>query len=108
MTESTITPTDLLSRLRDLSDRLEGSLQGLSGEAPHASFSEVLKQSLDQVNEIQQAAASLGRAYETGDPSVSVTDLMVAKQKSSVAFQATLQVRNKLVSAYQEIMSMPV
>ncbi len=108
MTDNSITPTELLSRLRALSGRVEGAGAGPSDEAPRTDFADVLKQSLDRVNENQQRAAALGRAYEAGDPSVSVSDLMVAMQKSSLSMQATVQVRNKLVAAYQEIMSMHV
>lgn len=107
MTDASITPAELLSRLRDLSGRVEGAPRP-AADAPRTDFSELLKRSIDQVNQAQQTTASLGRAYEAGDPSVSVADLTVAMQKSSLAFQATAQVRNKLVSAYQEIMSMQV
>ncbi len=108
MSETIIGPSEVLHRLRALSGRLEGGLEGPSGAAPRADFSEVLKRSLDQVNEAQQKAASLGQSFEMGDPNVSVVDLMVATQKSSLSFQAATQVRNKLVAAYQEIMSMQV
>lgn len=108
MTDTTIGPNDVLQRLRALSGRLESGLEKTSDATPHIDFSEVLKRSLDRVNETQQTAASLGQSFETGDPSVSVVDLMVAVQKSSLSFQAATQVRNKLVAAYQEIMSMQV
>lgn len=108
MTDNTISPSELLHRLRELSNRVEGGLSPTSEGPSQPDFSEVLKQSLDQVNAAQQEAASLGQAYETGDPSVSVSELMVAMQKSSLSFQAATQVRNKLVSAYQEIMRMQV
>jgi len=104
----TISPNELLQRLRDLSARVEGGVEAAGSEPSAPDFSQVLKQSLDQVNEAKQEAASLGRAYEMGDPSVSVSDLTIAMQKSSLSFQAATQVRNKLVSAYQEIMSMQV
>ncbi|PKO46979.1 MAG: flagellar hook-basal body complex protein FliE [Betaproteobacteria bacterium HGW-Betaproteobacteria-22] len=71
-------------------------------------FAEALKASLDQVNQTQQNAAKLSRNFALGDDSVSLSDVMIAGQKSSIAFQATIQVRNKLVSAYQDIMNMPV
>ncbi|MFW5446947.1 MAG: flagellar hook-basal body complex protein FliE, partial [Methylophagaceae bacterium] len=59
-------------------------------------------------NETQQAAGKLKTAFEMGDPNVSLADAMIASQKASVAFQATLQVRNKLVQAYEEVMRMSV
>ncbi|MGV0950883.1 MAG: flagellar hook-basal body complex protein FliE [Azonexus sp.] len=108
MSVNSIGPSDVLSQLRALSRRSESGLEAPFGPASRTDFSEVLKRSLDQVNEVQQKASNLGQAFEVGDPNVSVTDLTVAVQKSSLAFQATSQVRNKLVAAYQEIMSMQV
>lgn len=99
--------SELLHRLRELSGRVDAGLEGPRPTAG-ADFSQLLRASLDRVNAAQQSAASLGRAYELGDPAVSVTDLTIAMQKSSLAFQAATQVRNKLVAAYQEIMSMQV
>ena len=71
-------------------------------------FSQLLKMAVNQVNETQQNATSLATAYEKGDPTVDIPEVMIAAQKASVAFQAMTQVRNKLVSAYEEIMKMPI
>lgn len=71
-------------------------------------FSGLLKNSINQVNELQQTSAKTAASFEAGDANVSLVDTMVASQKSSVAFQATVQVRNKLVAAYEEIMRMQV
>ncbi len=71
-------------------------------------FAELLKQSVARVNELQQESDTLRTALELGDPNVSLPQVMIASEKASVAFQATLQVRNKLVEAYKEIMNMPV
>lgn len=71
-------------------------------------FSQLLKMAVDQVNETQGIAKTLATAYEKGDPTVDIPDVMIASQKASVAFQAMTQVRNKLVSAYEEIMKMPI
>ncbi|MBT9591263.1 MAG: flagellar hook-basal body complex protein FliE [Thiobacillus sp.] len=71
-------------------------------------FQSVLKSSLDQVNTMQQQSSQLAQRFEMGDTTVSLSDAMIALQKSSIALQQTVQVRNKLVSAYQEIMSMGV
>jgi flagellar hook-basal body complex protein FliE len=73
-----------------------------------ADFSALLKQSINQVNETQQAASKLSESFSAGDPSVDVAEVMVALQKAGVAFQAMTEVRNRLVTAYQDIMSMPV
>jgi flagellar hook-basal body complex protein FliE len=91
-----------------------GGLGGIGNAAPvnegpsKASFSDALKNSLEQVSNSQKAAEDLGHRFAMGDDSVSLSDTMIAMQKSSIAFQATVQVRNKLVSAYHEIMNMQV
>lgn len=84
----------------------EGKDEVSATEAPD--FSEMLKAAIDKVNETQKTASALRESYEMGDPEVDITQVMIAAQKSSVAFEAMSQVRNKLVSAYQEIMRMPV
>jgi len=71
-------------------------------------FSAMLKSAVDNVNNIQHHAKDLQTAVEMGDRSVSISDAMIASQKASVAFTATVEVRNKFVEAYKEIMNMPV
>ncbi|MFJ3369996.1 flagellar hook-basal body complex protein FliE [Pseudomonas sp. NPDC086251] len=72
------------------------------------SFSDMLGQAVNKVNDTQQAAGQLATAFEIGKSGVDLTDVMVSSQKASVSFQALTQVRNKLVQAYQDIMQMPV
>jgi len=71
-------------------------------------FSSTLKASLDAVNQSQVRAEQLGKNFVLGDDSVSLSDVMIAGQKANITFQATVQVRNKLVSAYSDIMNMQV
>src|SRR3569833_2409811 len=71
-------------------------------------FQSALKSARDQVNEVQLQSKKLADRFEMGDPSVSLSDAMISLQKSSIAFQQPVQVRNKLVSAYQEIMNMGI
>ncbi|VAW77403.1 Flagellar hook-basal body complex protein FliE [hydrothermal vent metagenome] len=71
-------------------------------------FAALLKQSVDEVNSVQKTAGKMSAAFSAGDPNVDVTEVMVALQKAGVAFQAMAEVRNRLVSAYKEIMSMQV
>ena len=80
------------------------------GEAPagKVNFADALKSSLDQVNDSQLKADELGKAFTMGDDKVSLSDVMISMQKASIGFQATVQVRNKLVSAYHDIMNMQV
>lgn len=76
--------------------------------ANQVNFQSVLKSSLDQVNGAQLQSQQLAERFAMGDSNVSLSDAMISMQKSSIAFQQTVQVRNKLVSAYQEIMNMGV
>lgn len=71
-------------------------------------FSGLLRRSIDAVNETQQHSGELKTAFEVGEPNVELTDVMIAVQKSSVSFQAMVQVRNKLVEAYKDVMNMPL
>ena len=72
------------------------------------SFSDALKSSLDQVNNMQLQSEKLGKDFAMGNDNVSLSDVMISGQKANIAFQATVQVRNKLVSAYQDMMNMQV
>jgi flagellar hook-basal body complex protein FliE len=96
-----------------------GGINGLNGlnplqgiQAPESStkvsFSDALKASLDNVNTTQVQAEKLSERFAAGDNSVSLSDTMISMQKASISFQATVQVRNKLVSAYHDIMNMQV
>lgn len=79
-----------------------------STTASNVSFSDALKASLDQVNNMQLSAEKMGKDFAMGSDNVSLSDVMIAGQKANIAFQATVQVRNKLVSAYQEMMNMQI
>lgn len=90
---------------------LDGAVQGGRGvdkvrEVP--SFSEIMGQAVNKVNDTQKASSALQSAYQSGDPNVDVTDVMIASQKASVSFQAATQVRNKLIDAYRDVMNMPI
>ena len=71
-------------------------------------FSQVLKQSIDQVNQMQETAQAQQLAFQAGESGADLQDVMVSLQKASLSFQTMVQVRNKLVGAYQEIMNMQV
>jgi flagellar hook-basal body complex protein FliE len=78
------------------------------GRSEGPGFGEMLKQAVDSVAETQQKSGELQRAFEQGDPGVDITQVMIQMQKASVSFEAMNQVRNRLVSAYQDIMNMPI
>lgn len=71
-------------------------------------FSSLLKDSIDKVNDTQQQADKLANAFETGETDASLAEVMISLQKASVSFQAMVQVRNKLVEAYKDVMNMPM
>jgi flagellar hook-basal body complex protein FliE len=71
-------------------------------------FSSMLKESLDKVNGVQKTAGKMATAFDAGDPNVNLSEVMISLQKSSVAFQSVLQVRNKLVEAYNEVKNIRV
>ncbi|MDB2386226.1 flagellar hook-basal body complex protein FliE [Shewanella sp.] len=73
-----------------------------------ADFGQLLSQAVGNVSELQSNAANLATRLDMGDTTVSLSDTVIAREKSSVAFEATVQVRNKLIEAYKDIMSMPV
>lgn len=87
-----------------------GAAGAITGSQPatKVDFSEALKNSLQAVSDSQNQASDLGKRFAMGDDSVSLSDVMINAQKASINFQATVQVRNKLVSAYHEIMNMQV
>lgn len=76
--------------------------------APKLDFASALKNTLDQVNQAQRNSEALTQRFTMGDDSVNLSDVMINSQKATIAFHATVQVRNKLVSAYQDIMNMSV
>ena len=77
------------------------------GATNAASFADTMQSALAKVNEGQQKASALSEQYDRGE-TVDIAKVMLARQEASVGFEATLQVRNKILSAYKDIMSMPV
>jgi flagellar hook-basal body complex protein FliE len=84
--------------------RTEQSREG----SAETSFAALLERSLAGVNQAQQTSASLSEAFQRGAPGVDLADVMIAGQKADVAFKAAVEVRNRVVDAYQEIMRMGI
>lgn len=80
---------------------------GATGGTQAGDFTSALKSALTQVNGLQANASEAATAFERGE-TTDIASVMLAKQQASIGFEATLQVRNKLLSAYKDIMSMPV
>ena len=73
-----------------------------------ANFADMLKTAVEDVNSAQQGADKLAQAFEIGKQDASIQDVMISLQKANLSFQTMVQVRNKLVAAYQDVMNMQV
>ena len=97
----------VIHQMRALAERSPVKPPTAAAEGPQG-FANVLQRSLDSVNQLQNDTNRLQDAFQRGDPGVNLAQVMVAAQKSSIGFEATVQVRNRLLQAYQEIMNMQV
>jgi flagellar hook-basal body complex protein FliE len=79
-----------------------------SAPAGAMDFAQVLKNSIEQVNQTQQQADGMAANFAAGDGNSNLHEVMIALQKANVSFQEMVQVRNKLVTAYQDVMNMQV
>ena len=112
-----IEANNLLAQIRDYQSQIADSRATIStdnqvgGSSRAGNFgseiSSAMTQALSGVNDLQANAVDLSSAYLAGDD-IPLTDVVLQVQKSSLAFEATLQVRNKILEAYQQIMNMPV
>ena len=102
--------SQILAQIRAISTQTsQGIPRPDFGKVPEPTqFTDVLAQSVNKVNTLQANAAAASAALERGDPGADVASTMIAMQKASLSFQAVTQVRNRLVSAYQDIMNMTV
>ena len=71
-------------------------------------FSTLMQDSIKEVNAAMQESRAMTTRFEMGDPSVSLAEVMVNSQKAGLQFQAVAEIRNRVLSAYQEVMNMPV
>ncbi len=104
---------NILTQIRALREQTGVAKPGMveaasfSVNAPsNVNFGAMLKDSINAVNTVQQNSSALASAFERGAKDVSLTEVMVNAEKSSVAFKAVVEVRNKFVDAYQEVMRM--
>jgi flagellar hook-basal body complex protein FliE len=95
----------LLQELNRLAAQAAGQGEPAAGGAD---FGAALQAAMEQVNVAQQEAQRLQQAFDLNAPDVNLHDVMVSLQKASLSFQTMVQVRNRLVSAYQEVMNMQV
>ncbi len=102
-----ISSEHLLSQIRTLGKDLQIAQQPIA-KPSQSGFGDMLKNTLDAVNEAQQTSRELKIGFENGTGDASLAEVMIASQKSGLAFRAVTEVRNKLITAYQDIMNMPV
>jgi flagellar hook-basal body complex protein FliE len=102
----------ILSQIRSLQGQMQATrpspLESPAVAAPEAGFGSTLKRTVSEVNTQQNESSAAAKAFELGDPNVDLVRVMLASQQASVSFRATVEVRNKLVQAYQDVMNMPL
>ena len=99
----------VLAQMRVLSQELQAPPAATETPKPgDGNFAVAMQEAIENVNKQQMAAGDLIERFETGADDTSVAEVMIEMQKASVSFQAMTEVRNRLVEAYREIMSMPL
>lgn len=98
----------MLAELRAASALVQGKSASAAKPADGADFGQALKAAIDQVNATQQQAQQMAQDFAAGKENVNLQDVMINLQKANLSFQQMVQVRNKLVTAYQDVMNMPV
>ncbi len=73
-----------------------------------ADFGDMLGQAIRNVSDMGIESKNMQQRFDMEDPNISLADVMVAKEKAGIAFEATVQVRNKVLEAYKSIMNMPI
>lgn len=100
-----------LAQMQSLATQAGGDAAGqrLSTVAgDQGGFAGELKASIQRINQLKLQAGDTARAFQAGEPGVELDDLMVDMQKASVASEMGVQVRNRLVTAYKDVMNMQV
>jgi len=85
-----------------------GEGHGIQGNPSSQNFADLLSNAIGTVNDMQLESKDMAMSFEMGDKNLSLADVMMAKEKAGIAFEATIQVRNKVLDAYKQIMNMPV
>ncbi|MGH8200227.1 MAG: flagellar hook-basal body complex protein FliE [Steroidobacteraceae bacterium] len=98
----------VLAQIRSLSTQLRPNVaqQPTAQTSGPSDFATLLRQGVTQVNQSEQRATQLADAFTRGTPGVELPQVMVQMEKASVSLKALTEVRNRLISAYQDIMNM--
>lgn len=106
---SEISAAQMLSQLNSMAAAAAGNgAAAQNGATDPVKFSELLLKAVDHVNGSQQQVSELREAFQAGSENIDISQVMIASQKANVEFQLMMQVRNRLISAYQDIMSMQI
>jgi flagellar hook-basal body complex protein FliE len=108
--------SEMLSKIREISNNSKvfselNSIKPANANTPPTHFDSVLnvaKNAVSHVNKLDMQDNNIRDAYVSGDKNVSMSQVLIASQKSKLAFEGLVTVRNKLLEAYKEIMNMPV
>jgi flagellar hook-basal body complex protein FliE len=103
----------LLARMDAMRDAMAlakpgAAAKGAKAAAATPDFASALKSSIERVDLAQKASTELAQRFQLGDPKVSLEETMVSMAKANVSFQQMVQVRNKVIAAYHDIMNMPI
>jgi flagellar hook-basal body complex protein FliE len=98
----------MVNQLRAVAAQAGAGAPVAAANAPSQDFAALLQSAVNEVNNTQLDARQLTRQFETGNAEVNLQDVVLSLQKASLSFQTMVQVRNKLVTAYQEVMNMQV
>ncbi len=88
--------------------KVRSGLDGINTGSGNENFGNVIDKALNSISAAQGEASTLSREFQMENPNVSLEETMISLQKASLGFQSAVQVRNKLVTAYNDIMNMPV
>lgn len=99
---------NMIAQMRTMAVEAGAAPQQAGEAAQKAGFGDALQSSLESINNLQQAAGQEAKAFQAGKPGVALYDVMIDQQKASLSFQMGVQVRNRVVSAYKQVMHMQV
>ena len=106
VTGASMNINQVLNQIRVRSQYISGLAEQ---QAPaRTDFSALLKDALNDVNQLQSSSSAMKTAFERGDEGIDLPQVMIASQKASLSFEAVAEVRNRVLNAYQEIMNMQV
>ncbi len=104
---SEINTEQLMAQMRVMAAQAQGEKKSTQPQQG-ADFGELLRGSIDRVNELQRNSREAKEAFQAGTSDMSLAEVMITAEKAGIAFQTLLQVRNKMIQAYQDVINMPL